>query len=59
MKKIFDFEASNIFEELLSNIIKEQLNLDGFKVNQKQIQKVQKLKSILFKFLKNFNFFFN
>lgn len=40
LKKIFDFEASNFIEENLSNLIKEHLNSFGYKINQKQIQKM-------------------
>lgn len=45
LKNVFDFEPSNFIEELLSNLIKEQLNQLGYKINQKQIQKVSLLKS--------------
>lgn len=40
LKKIFDFESSNFIEENLSNLIKEHLNAFGYKINQKQIQKM-------------------
>ncbi len=46
LKKCFDFESSNFIEELLSNLIKEQLNQVGFKVNPKQLQKVISLAMI-------------
>ena len=41
LKKIFDFEPTNFIEELLSNLIKEQLNQYNYKVNPKQLQKVR------------------
>ena len=43
MKEILDFDANNIIEELLSNLLKDQLNEDGLRVNTKQLQKVNKV----------------
>lgn len=40
LKEIFEFEATSFIEEILSNVIKEQLNDDGLRVNNKQIQRV-------------------
>lgn len=40
LKKIFDFEPTNFIEELLSNLIKEQLNQYNYKINPKQLQKM-------------------
>lgn len=43
LKKIFDFEPTSFIEELLTNILKEQINYDNLKTNSKQIQKVSDL----------------
>jgi hypothetical protein len=40
VKRIFDIEPSSLIEELLSTLLKEQLNKDELKVNQKQLQKM-------------------
>jgi len=40
LKAVFDFEPTNFIEELLTNLIKEQLNQFGYKHSPKQIQKM-------------------
>ncbi len=40
VKRIFDIEPSSLIEELLSTLLKDQLNKDELKVSQKQLQKM-------------------
>jgi hypothetical protein len=43
LKEIFDFDATNFIEEMLSSLLKDQLSEDGLRVNNKQLQKVSLL----------------
>ena len=40
LKEIFDFDATNFIEEMLSNLLKDQISEDGLRVDKKQLQKV-------------------
>jgi hypothetical protein len=40
LKEIFGFETSNFIEEILSSLLKDQMNEDGLIINTKQVQKM-------------------
>lgn len=44
LKKIFDYEPTNFIEDSLASLIKAQMNDNGLRINNKQIQKVKLLK---------------
>jgi hypothetical protein len=45
LKRIFEFEGKNFIEEMLANLLKDQLNEDGFRISNKQVQKVRLYKN--------------